>query len=842
MDKTKFTPMMQHYLTLKEQNPDAILFYRLGDFYEMFFEDARTASRELDLVLTGRAAGNNEKAPMCGIPYHACDSYIQRLVRKGYKVAICEQLSDPATSKGLVDRDIIRIVTPGTYMEETGSRQEQYLAAVSADGWNLCTIFCEIATGELFYDVSEKSLISLKKSLEEKNVPEAVLDRKLPRNWKTALADEGNVLLSETTPRPLEEQDKVLVPSQPELLTRTLAILLTYLEDTQKQKVRHFTPARPLHDKQTMILDQDTKKHLELLKSTSSAARAQSLWEFMDLRHTSMGSRLLGRWLEQPLLDLDAITQRQDAVEYLCDQFLLRENLAEHLNSIYDLDRLASRIAYGNASPRDVLQLSVSLGHLRPLFDYAASITAYPEWTDTPDCQTLYNEIKDAIVEEPPLSMKDGGIFRAGYDSQLDQLRDLSDKGNNFILELEQKERDRTGIKNLKIGYNRVFGYYIEVRKTSLPLIKEEYGYQPRQTLANATRFTTQELKNKEEEILSANERKIQLEQELFAKLLQRIRQDLYDIHAAAHTAATIDALLSMAQLAVRQGYVRPVFHPGREVEIIEGRHPILETRMDHYVSNDWTMKENCDVQIITGPNMGGKSTYMRQNALLVIMAQTGSFLPARSARLPIFDRIFTRMGAGDDLLTGTSTFMSEMLEANNALRYATRNSLILFDEIGRGTATYDGMALAQAILEYIESAIHARTLFSTHYHELTSLDQTAEGIENIHVDVKEKKGQVEFRYRMIPGKADKSYGINVARLAKLPAVVTSRAAALLDELEAGTSQTDWQPNLFVMDNVQPAKSKLLERLDNLDLDDLSPRQALECLYELKKLREEVED
>lgn len=834
--------MMQHYLTLKEQNPDAILFYRLGDFYEMFFEDAKTASRELDLVLTGRAAGNNEKAPMCGIPYHACDSYIQRLIRKGYKVAICEQLLDPAASKGLVDRDIIKIVTPGTYMEETSSRQEQYLAAVSADGWNLCTLYCEIATGELFYDISEKSLVSLQKGLEEKNVPEAVLDRKLPKNWKTALMAQGNVLLSETTPRPLEEADKALIPPEPALLSHTLALLLTYLEDTQKQKVRHFTPARPLHEKQTMILDQDTRKHLELLKSTSSAAKAQSLWEFMDLCKTSMGSRMLGRWLEQPLIDPTHIRQRQDAVEYLCDQFLLRENLSEHLNSIYDLDRLASRIAYGNASPRDVLQLSVSLGHLRPLFDYASAIPSYPQWKDTPDCQTLYNEIKDAIVEEPPLTMKDGGIFKTGYDSQLDALRQLSEQGNNFILELEQKERERTGIKNLKIGYNRVFGYYIEVRKTSVPGIKEEYGYQTRQTLANAVRYTTDELKEKEEEILSANERKIELEQQLFTRLLERIRQDLYDIHGAAHTAASIDALLSLAQLAVKHGYVRPAFHEGRKVEIIEGRHPILETRMDHYISNDWVMDDDCDVQIITGPNMGGKSTYMRQNALLVIMAQAGSFIPARKADLPVFDRIFTRMGAGDDLLTGTSTFMSEMLEANNALRYATRNSLILFDEIGRGTATYDGMALAQAILEYIESAIHARTLFSTHYHELTSLDETNPGIENIHVDVKEKKGQVEFRYRMIPGKADKSYGINVAKLAKLPAVVTRRASDLLHELEAGTSQTDWQPNLFVMDNVQPAKSKLLERLDALDLDDLSPRQALECLYELKKLRQEVED
>lgn len=842
MEKSKFTPMMQHYLTMKEKNPEAILFYRLGDFYEMFFEDAKIVSRELDLVLTGRAAGNNEKAPMCGIPYHAADSYIQRLVNKGYKVAICEQLSDPAASKGLVDRDIIKIVTPGTCLEETSSRREQYLAAVHADGWNLAIVYCELSTGELFYDILDKSLISLQKGLRERDIAETVFSRAVSRNWKAVIAENTDMTLSESAIRDLEDQEKGLIPDEPAILAETLSLLLNYLEDTQKQKMKHLQAARPIREEKTMVLDQETRRHLEITRSESSAAKVVSLWEFLDVCRTSMGSRLMARWLSQPLADQAAIEKRQEAVQTLTDQFLLRESLSECLSSIYDMDRLATRIAYGSASPRDVQQLGISLGQIGPLLEQAARIPSWPEWQQTPDCSALHDLIQSAICEEPPLTMKDGGVFRDGYNARLDELRRLSADGKSFILELEQKERERTGIKSLKIGYNRVFGYYIDVRNGNLSAIKPEYGYVARQTLANSTRFSTAELKEREDMILSANEERIALEQTLFRDLLATIENSLFEIHEAARTASQIDVLLAFADMAVRHGYIRPRFHEGQYVSVEEGRHPILDVRLKDYVSNDWKMDAQTDIQLITGPNMGGKSTWMRQNALLVIMAQAGSFIPARSADLPVFDRIFTRMGAGDDLLTGTSTFMAEMQEANNALRYATASSLILFDEIGRGTATYDGMALAQAILEYIESAIHARTLFSTHYHELTSLEETNPGIRNVHVDVKEKDGQIEFRYRIVEGKADKSYGINVARLAKLPVSVTDRARDLLADLESGADTDRWQPSLFVMDRKPPAENRLLERLDSLDLDDMSPREALDCLYELKKLRKEVDD
>ena len=834
--------MMNHYLSMKEQNPDAILFYRLGDFYEMFFEDAKTVSRELDLVLTGRAAGNGEKAPMCGVPFHAADNYIQRLVNKGYKVAVCEQLSDPAASKGLVDRDIVKIVTPGTILEETGSRREQYLAAVHADGWNLCVLYCELSTGELFYDIREKSLIALQKALKEKDIAEAVLSRSISRNWKQVLAEDGGLVLSESATGELADEEAGLVPPEPAVLSETLSLLFNYLEDTQKQKIRHLQKAQPLQQEKTMILDQETRRHLEITKSQSSAARAVSLWEFMDVCCTSMGSRLLARWLTQPLADREGIEKRQEAVQTMTDQFLLRETLNEYLSSIYDMDRLAARIAYGSAGPRDVQQLGISLKQIPGLIEALKGVQSWPEWQLTPDCADLQTHIEDALNDDIPLTLKDGGLFRDGYNSRLDELRRLSADGQSFILELEQKERERTGVKSLKIGYNRVFGYYIDVRKSNLGAIKEEFGYIPRQTLANSTRFTTAQLKEREDRILSANEERVALENQLFQELLQEVEAHLFEIHEAARTAAQADALLAMARQAVKYGYIRPAFHEGTSVRIEEGRHPILDTRLSSFVSNDWVMESDTDIQLITGPNMGGKSTWMRQNALLVIMAQAGSFIPARQAQLPVFDRIFTRMGAGDDLLTGTSTFMAEMMEANNALRYATDSSLILFDEIGRGTATYDGMALAQAILEYIESSIHARTLFSTHYHELTALEKTNPGIQNVHVDVKEKKDSIEFRYRIIPGKSDRSYGINVARLAHLPGSVTDRAVELLQDLEADTDNTRWQPSMFVTDRQRPEENRLLDRLDSLNVDEMTPREALDCLYELKKLRKKAQD
>lgn len=845
MAEKKYTPMMQHYLKMKEENPDSILFYRLGDFYEMFFEDAKLVSQELDLVLTGRSAGVEEKVPMCGIPFHAANSYIQRLVKKGYKVAICEQLEDPSSAKGLVDRGIIKIITPGTYMDATmDAKSTNYMASCDVSSFEITVIYCELSTGELKYQTLQRSLVALQKALLEQNVSELVCPMTMDKKWMAALEEMDTMLISKHKKANIDPEDLPLLNGiESESLKEAFALLMAYLKDTQKQRIDHFLPIESMDKDKVLVMDYETKNHLELVSSQSSNAKAESLWSFMDKCQSAMGSRMLKRWIEYPLIDAEKIAKRQAAVKDLKENFILRENLKEHLVYVYDMERLASRMAYGNASPRDVLQLVATLEHAKPILDLAPSLNSYPEFNDVPDCQELYNEIKNAIIENPPLTLKEGGVFNDGYNQELDEVRKIAKQGKDFILELEAKERERTGVKSLKVGYNRVFGYYIEVRNGNLDNIKEEFGYHPKQTLANATRFITQELKEKEEQILHAQETKVKLEQSLFNDLLLRIKRDLFDLHACAQALSTIDVLVSLAILASEKGYVCPVFHPGYNVNVVEGKHPILDDRMKkkRYVSNDWKMSEEEHIQLITGPNMGGKSTYMRQNALLVVMAQMGSFIPAKTAQLPIFDRIFTRIGASDDILTGKSTFMVEMMEANTALRYATKHSLILFDEIGRGTATYDGMALAQAMLEYIDEAIGAKTLFSTHYHELTELAEEHQSMRNVHVDVREEKNEIEFRYRVIEGKADKSYGINVAKLAHLPKVVLDRASQLLLNFENQDNNQNYQPSLFVMDQVQPEKSQLLQQLQELDIDSMTPRDALDCLYELKKLSEKIE-
>ena len=845
MAEKKYTPMMQHYLKMKEENPESILFYRLGDFYEMFFEDAKLVSQELDLVLTGRSAGVEEKVPMCGIPFHAANSYIQRLVKKGYKVAICEQLEDPSSAKGLVDRGIIKIITPGTYMDATmDAKSTNYMASCDVSSFEITVIYCELSTGELKYQTLQRSLVALQKALLEQNVSELVCPMTMDKKWMAALEEMDTMLISKHKKANIDPEDLPLLNGiESESLKEAFALLMAYLKDTQKQRIDHFLPIESMDKDKVLVMDYETKNHLELVSSQSSNAKAESLWSFMDKCQSAMGSRMLKRWIEYPLIDAEKIAKRQVAVKDLKENFMLRENLKEHLVYVYDMERLASRMAYGNASPRDVLQLVATLEHAKPILDLASSLNSYPEFNDVPDCQELYNEIKNAIIENPPLTLKEGGVFNDGYNQELDEVRKIAKQGKDFILELEAKERERTGVKSLKVGYNRVFGYYIEVRNGNLDNIKEEFGYHPKQTLANATRFITQELKEKEEQILHAQETKVKLEQSLFNDLLMRIKRDLFDLHACTQALSTIDVLVSLAILASEKGYVCPVFHPGYNVNVVEGKHPILDDRMKkkRYVSNDWKMSEEEHIQLITGPNMGGKSTYMRQNALLVVMAQMGSFIPAKTAQLPIFDRIFTRIGASDDILTGKSTFMVEMMEANTALRYATKHSLILFDEIGRGTATYDGMALAQAMLEYIDEAIGAKTLFSTHYHELTELAEEHQSMRNVHVDVREEKNEIEFRYRVIEGKADKSYGINVAKLAHLPKVVLDRASQLLLNFENQDNNQNYQPSLFVMDQVQPEKSQLLQQLQELDIDSMTPRDAMDCLYELKKLSEKIE-
>lgn len=841
-EKSKYTPMMQHYLQIKKENPDAIIFYRLGDFYEMFFDDAKTVSLELDLVLTGRSAGVEEKVPMCGVPHHAANSYIQRLIQKGYKVAIAEQVEDPALAKGLVRREVIRIVTPGTIMDENSDEKNtNYIASLYDFQYGICVVLCEMTTGEMKAQIIDKSVIALQKVLLLNNVREIVVEHNFDKRLRKMIEELETITISAMNHSEIKnEYEHLIAGISDQRVIHAFGVLMNYLDETQKRSMTHLQPVEMIYEQEFLQMDYATKQNLELTSSLRSGAKQMSLWSFMDHCMSAMGSRLLKKWIEYPLIQVSEIQKRQEAVAYLNDNFLIRDELKEHLRYVYDLERLGARVAYGSASPRDVLRLIRTLEHAPVIFDLFKECPSYPEYRTIDTCTTLHDLIDGAIVEEPPLTVKEGGVFVDGYNERLDELRRISKDGKSWILELEAKERERTGVKSLKIGYNRVFGYYIEVRKGNLSAIKPEFGYVRKQTLANAERFITDELKEKEDAILHAQEEKIRLEAELFTDLLNQIKVYLPKLHDLAAALAAIDVFYSLAQAAGEHGYIRPHFHEGSSIEIIEGRHPILESMMKskRYVSNDLKMGEEQTVSIITGPNMGGKSTYMRQNALLVIMAQIGSFVPARSADLPIFDQIFTRIGASDDILSGKSTFMVEMMEANHALQNATAHSLILFDEIGRGTSTYDGMALAQSMIEYIDEYIHAKTLFSTHYHELTEMAENSDSIQNLHVEVHEEKEEVTFLYRMLEGKADKSYGINVARLAKLPELVLQRARQLLEALELEGDKGIYQPQMMIVEKDDPQMNEIAEMIDMVDINAMTPMEAMSFLYELKKKRE----
>ena len=815
--KTTYTPMMKHYLELKEQHEDAIIFYRLGDFYEMFFEDAKTASSELDLVLTGRNAGVEERVPMCGIPHHAAKGYIQRLIQKGYKVAIVEQLEDPALAKGLVKRDVIKIVTPGTIMDEVSDEKTTvYIASLHDFQFGLAVILCEMTTGELRAQLIDKHVMAIQKVLLGNNVREIVIQEKFDKKIVKMIEEMQTITVSYHNDNALKEEYRHLLNGiEDDRVETAFGVLTNYLDETQKRNMAHLNAVEMVYENDFLQMDFSTKQNLELTSSLRSNSRSQTLWSFLDKCRSSMGSRLLKKWIEYPLVDTAMINRRLDAVEYLNDNFITKDELREHLGFVYDMERLSARVAYGSANPRDILRLIKTLEHTPQIFELFHDCSAYEEFQSIDPCRELYDMIEGAIIDNPPLTLKDGGVFVEGYNEELDQVREIGKNGKNWILELENKERERTGVKSLKIGYNRVFGYYIEVTKTNLDSIKDEFGYVRKQTLTNAERFITQELKDKEDAIVHAQERSIRLEAELFNHLLNQIKVYLPKLHDLSHALATIDALYALAEISSENGYTRPQFHTGHSIHMKEARHPILDRMMKttRYVSNDLEMGEDNDILMITGPNMGGKSTYMRQTVLLVIMAQIGCFVPAKKAEMPIFDQIFTRIGASDDIMSGQSTFMVEMIEANNALQNATANSLILFDEIGRGTSTYDGMALAQAMIEYIMRNIKAKTLFSTHYHELTEMAEKNAGIRNVHVDVHEEDDKVTFLYRVLDGKADKSYGINVARLAHLPSSVLERAKQILDNLELQPNMVNEVKPPLVIEKENPQHMQIINQV-----------------------------
>lgn len=786
-----YTPMIKHYLSVKAQYPDAFLFYRIGDFYELFFDDALKASKELEIALTSRTGGKDEYIPMCGVPHHAVNQYIKVLIDKGYRIAICEQMEDPKLAKGMVKRGVIQMITPGTVMEDDSlePKKNNYLAALSAfsDG-SYGYAMSDLTTGE-----TKVTMIAawdgVIEELDANDVREIVLDPafdKTKRNW---LTERLNVTISEDASVQVPEQLQSIVSGiDQEKLLSPLGRLLNYLLRTQKRSLDHLQKADVYQISDAMMIDPHSRRNLELTRTNREKKNYGSLLWLLDDVKTAMGGRRLKQWIEKPLLNREKIEDRLNAVSALKKHMLERETLRKLLNDVYDLERLVGRVSFGNVNPREVLQLKRSLDQVpsikKTLDDIPdESLHAYGAQMDP--CEPVRSLIAGAIVDDPPFSTADGGMIRSGYDNKLDSYRDASKNGKRWIAELEAKERQATGIKSLKIGYNRVFGYYIEVSRPNLKLIPEG-RYERRQTLSNAERFITPELKEKEQIILEAEDKRVGLEMQLFNDVRMKIKGYAEPLQKLARLVSALDVLQSFASVSDRNNYVRPDFSKDRTLEIKNSRHPVIEKVMADgaFVANDIHMDKSCDMLLITGPNMGGKSTYMRQAALTAIMAQIGCFVPADKAILPIFDQIFTRIGAADDLVSGQSTFMVEMDEARYALTHATQNSLILLDEIGRGTSTYDGIAIAQAIVEYIHQHISAKTFFSTHYHELTFLDQKLKRLKNIHVGAMEENGTVVFLHKVLPGQADKSYGIHVAKLAGLPDPLIDRADKILQGLE----------------------------------------------------------
>ena len=832
----KYTPMMQQYLSVKKNLKDAIVFYRLGDFYEMFFDDARIASSELDLVLTGRNAGVEERVPMCGIPFHAYAGYAQKLVNRGYKVAIVEQLEDPASVKGIVKRDVIRIITPGTQMDD-GLDEKNSIQISSVTDTQVHFVLCmlDMSTGETTALKISRRPQTLCQTIMKYNIREIVVHEEFDSKCIQMIRDLGMVTISYCEKDEIKDQYLPLCESlKTESLRNTYGMLLNYCEATSCQMLSHLQMVHLEDEHSYMNMDYSTLTNLELIQPLRTQSKSITLWNFLDQCSSAMGSRLLKRWVERPLVDEDLINHRLDQVEVIMRNYELRMEAKEALSQIYDLERCIARIAYGSANAIDCTRLRKTLEQVPVLIRL---FKGYPEFSalcDVDACEELCAELTRALVENPPVSLKDGGLFNEGYDAVLDELRTLSRQGKDWILAQEQIEKERTGIKTLKIGYNRVFGYYIEVSKGQVPLIKDEYGYIRKQTLVNNERYITQELKEKEDAILHAQEKSLRMEFELFTKMLGEMQKYLPALHKIAYVLSYLDCVTALACVSAEGGYIRPSF-TSDAFDLKEGRHPILDaSKKTRYVSNSCFMDKNHSVLIITGPNMGGKSTYMRQVALIVIMAQIGCFVPADSLRMPIFDKVFTRIGASDDILSGQSTFMVEMMEANYALSNATDKSLILFDEIGRGTSTYDGMSIAQAMIEYIAVCIKAKTLFSTHYHELTSLEDELDNVKNVNVQVKEKNGEVTFMYRIIDGKASQSYGVNVARLANLPESVLERAKDLLSQYETEKKHVQQSLGFVEMSRPEPENQEIIDDLRHIDPNNCTPMQALQILSELK--------
>jgi len=833
-DKTKLSPMMTHYVELKEKHTDTIILYRLGDFYEMFFEDAELVSHELELTLTGRNAGLEERIPMCGVPYHAVDIYIDKLIKKGYKVAICEQLEDAKNVKGIVKRDITEVISSGTVISTNSlnEKENNYIGSIYDNEYCYILTYCDITTGEIFGEIIEKNNDLLINKIIFLNIKELIINNKVNLDIVSSLKNIYKLPIT-TTNELYNEEDYNYIYKD---ITDTRYILgikhlINYIIYTLKRNISHFQKIIIRKNNEYLKMDIHTKRNLELTESMRNKERMFSLLWLLDETKTAMGSRKLKSWIESPIIDIKEIEKRYNIVEKLLEEFIVSEELRKNLYEVYDLERLCGRISLGSANARDLIQLKESLKVLPEINNILKTLN----FTELPDVSNLYNLLSNSLYESPPPTLKEGFLIKEGFNKELDELKDLRSGGKEFISNYEQEERERTGIKNLKVGFNKVFGYFIEISKGNLPLVKEEYGYIRKQTLANCERFINPILKEKEDLVLSAEEKIINLEYELFINIRSACYEYIHTLQEISKIISEIDVLSSFALTSEKYNYIKPQLTENHELEIIEGRHPVVEKVIkEEYIPNDIVMDNKTSILLITGPNMAGKSTYMRQLGIIAIMAQIGCYVPAKKAKLPIFDKIFTRIGASDDLVSGESTFMVEMTEAANAIANATENSLILFDELGRGTATFDGMSLAQAILEYINNKIACKTLFSTHYHELTDLENTLDKLKNKHVSAEEKEGKITFLHKVKDGSIDKSYGINVAKLANLPKEVTDRATEILKIYENNEKKRDIFIQTTLPLDIEQKENEIEKELKELNVLELTPIEAINKLYELK--------
>lgn len=844
--EVKYTPMMEQYLEIKKDFPDTILFYRVGDFYEMFFEDAHTGAKELELALTGKDAGVEERVPMCGVPFHAYEPYAERLISKGYKVAIVEQVEDPKAAKGIVKRGVVKIITPGTLDSGLNDKENNYIGSILQLKKDFILCYCDLSTGEGYitklnsFEVLANEILSL-------HIKEIILSSFYNNSKLSDFAKQNQIVISKIEDTSIPKE---LVPIVSTIETEyhpAVGAILHYFIETKKQMPTHLKKIQNYIHEKYLHLDAFTKKNLEICETLRYNNKSGSLLWHLDHCETAMGSRMLHKWLDKPLLDVLQINQRLDFIECLNQHYLEKAQIKEYFKSIYDLERIIGRIASGNANAKDLVWLRKSLQYIPQIKELLstlelASAKAYEK--EIIDHQELFSILSNALVDNPPLSIKEGGMIKEGYDSKLDEIKSILNNSKEWILNYERSQKEITGIKTLKVGYNRVTGYYIEISKGAIANLPSDIGYERRATLANAERFISKELKEYEDIVLHSNEQIVSLEYEIFAHLRAIASNYIESLQELADHLATVDCYIALSDVAVKQNYVRPTFNQERKISIVDGRHPVLETIMKSgYIVNDVDVN-TYNMMLITGPNMSGKSTYMRMLATIAILAQIGSFVPAKSADLMLFDAIYTRIGASDDLVSGQSTFMVEMMEANYAISNATKDSLILFDEIGRGTATYDGMALAQAILEYVHERIGCVTLFSTHYHELTSLDQKLKRLKNVHVEAKETERGVAFLHKVLDGPTDKSYGINVASLAGLPKSLIARSKMILDTLEEESNHKHGISldlfNFLEYDSKEEVvketrAERIQKRLDEIDLNSLTPLDALKLLYELKE-------